>query len=265
MNYKKTKYNPIVGKNWKYDPNNDSSFKLSRTKIELFCKCERCFYYEVRLGFRAPRGPSWPLNSAVDTLLKKEMDFCRKENRPHGIFKENNLNIKPFNHPDLSIWQDSFKGIQYLHPDYNLILYGGVDDIMVDENDELVVIDFKSTAKRADIKTSEDVFQGGETYKRQLEIYSWLLQKNEFKVSTNGYLLYYNGDTNQPHLGKIMHFRRSLVSFVLDTDWIDSTVSAMYDCLQQDSAPELDKDACEQCLYRETYGELKDPSQASLF
>jgi len=62
-----------------------------------------------------------------------------------------------------------------------------------------------------------------------------------------------------------MHFRRSLVSFVLDTDWIDPTVSAMYDCLQQNSAPELDKDACEQCLYRETYGELKDPSQANLF
>ena len=121
------------------------------------------------------------------------MDFCRKENRPHGIFKENNLNIQPFNHPDLSIWQDSFKGIQYLHPDYNLILYGGVDDIMVDENDELVVIDFKSTAKRADIKTSEDVFQGGETYKRQLEIYSWLLQKNEFRVSTNGYLCILEG------------------------------------------------------------------------
>ena len=109
------KYNPIVGDKWRYDPNSPAAFKLSRTKIELFCKCERCFYLEVRLGFREPSGPGWAINSAVDTLLKKEMDYCRKEDRPHGLFKEYNLNIKPFNHPDIEQWQNSFKGIQYVH------------------------------------------------------------------------------------------------------------------------------------------------------
>ncbi|MBC8407263.1 MAG: hypothetical protein H8E12_00775, partial [Rhodobacteraceae bacterium] len=106
------KYNPIVGDKWRYNPESPAAFKLSRTKIELFCKCERCFYLEVRLGFREPSGPGWAINSAVDTLLKKEMDYCRKEDRPHGLFKEYNLNIKPFHHPDIEQWQNSFKGIQ---------------------------------------------------------------------------------------------------------------------------------------------------------
>ena len=96
----------------------------------------------------------------------------------------------------------------------------------------------------------------GEAYKRQLEIYSWLLQKNGFDVSKVGYLMYYNGDTTQPHLGKTMQFRRTLVEFELDTDWIDNTVEGMFNCLQNDNAPKLDKEACEQCLYRETYQTL---------
>ncbi len=55
-----------------------------------------------------------------------------------------------------------------------------------------------------------------------------------------------------------MHFRRTLVDFQLDTDWIDSVVENMFNCLQQANAPTLDKEACEQCLYRETYQDLKD-------
>ena len=31
---------------------------------------------------------------------------------------------------------------------HNFLLYGGVDDIMIDEEDKLVVIDFKATAKK---------------------------------------------------------------------------------------------------------------------
>ena len=85
----KYKYNPIVGENWRYKANSDKPFKISRTKIELFYNCQRCFYKEVKLGLRKPPQPSWAINSAVDALLKKEMDFCRKENRAHGIFKEN--------------------------------------------------------------------------------------------------------------------------------------------------------------------------------
>ena len=68
--------------------------------------------------------------------------------------------------------------------------------------------------------------------------------------------MYYNEDTNQPHLGKTMQFRRTLVEFQLDTDWIDNTVEGMFNCLQSDTAPTLNKEVCEQCLYRETYQTL---------
>ena len=246
-------YNPIVGENWRYNP--DKTFKISRSKIELFFNCPTCFYKDAKIGLRKPPMPGWAINSAVDDLLKKEMDYCRSQDRPHGIFKENGLNIKPFIHEDIEKWQHTFTGIQYNDEKHNFLIYGGVDDIMIDEDDKLVVVDFKATAKKADILSSADVYDNGKSYKRQLEIYSWLLQKNNFDVSNTGYLMYYNGDASKPHLGKEMHFRRTLVPFELDTSWIDPMVDDIYNCLQKDEIP-YGNDNCEECIYLKTVSEL---------
>ena len=54
-------------------------------------------------------------------------------------------------HKDIEKWQHTFTGIQYHDEEHDFLLYGGVDDIMIDEDDKLVVIDFKATAKKADI------------------------------------------------------------------------------------------------------------------
>ena len=32
--------------------------------------------------------------------------------------------------------------------------------------------------------------------------------------------MYYNGDASKPYLGDSMHFRRTLVEFSLNTDWL---------------------------------------------
>ena len=127
---------------------------------------------------------------------------------------------------------------------------------MIDEDDKLVVIDFKATAKKADILSSADVYDNGKSYKRQLEVYSWLLQKNNFNVSNTGYLMYYNGDASKPHLGREMYFRRTLVPFELDTSWISPLVEQMYNCLQLANAPEYNSSNCEDCLYLTTVSEL---------
>ena len=247
-------YRPIVGQNYRYEKDRDKPFKLSRSKIELFINCPRCFYRNVKLGLREPPSPGWAINSAVDALLKKEMDHCRQEDRPHALFKESGLNIKPFKHDDIEKWQNSFSGIKYFDEKHNLLLYGGVDDIMVNEKGELVVIDFKATAKKSEIISSSDVWNNGESYKRQLEIYSWLLQMNGFNVSKTGYLMYYNGDASKSYLGQEMYFRRTLVPFNLETDWMNLAVKGIHKTLKRDSLPEHTYNEkgeidCHQCRY----------------
>jgi len=69
-------YNPNRSRNL-YDSSSSKPFKLSRSKIDLFLQCPRCFYMDRRLGTGRPPGYPFALNSAVDKLLKQEFDIHR--------------------------------------------------------------------------------------------------------------------------------------------------------------------------------------------
>ena len=58
-----------------YNPLDTKPFKLSRSKVELFINCPRCFYLDRRLKIGQPPGFPFNLNSAVDSLLKNEFDL----------------------------------------------------------------------------------------------------------------------------------------------------------------------------------------------
>ena len=60
-----------------FDPESDKPFALSRSKVELFMDCPRCFYLDRRLGIARPAGFPFNLNPAVDALLKTEFRGCR--------------------------------------------------------------------------------------------------------------------------------------------------------------------------------------------
>lgn len=69
-------YNPRRTRNL-YQPGSEKRFKLSRSKLELFTNCPRCYYLDRRLGIGQPPGFPFNLNSAVDALLKNEFDRYR--------------------------------------------------------------------------------------------------------------------------------------------------------------------------------------------
>ena len=45
--------------------------ELSRSKLELFGECPRCFHDDVARGVKRPSGPAFTLNLAVDELLQR--------------------------------------------------------------------------------------------------------------------------------------------------------------------------------------------------
>lgn len=71
-------YNPQRTRNI-YDPQSEDLFRISRSKIDLYIKCPRCFNLDRRLGVGQPPGYPFSLNSAVDNLpdLGEDYDFCR--------------------------------------------------------------------------------------------------------------------------------------------------------------------------------------------
>jgi len=62
-----------------FNPNSEEPFVLSRSRIDNFIECERCFYLTNKIGIARP--PSFPfnLNNAVDELLKNEFDVYREK------------------------------------------------------------------------------------------------------------------------------------------------------------------------------------------
>ena len=102
---------------------------------------------------------------------------------------EYKLNVLPFAHKQLDTWRNTFKGVRTIYEPANLEVFGGVDDVWVDTDDALVVVDYKATAKPTEVSLDADWQQ---SYKRQLEVYQWLLRQNGFKVSNTGYFVYAN-------------------------------------------------------------------------
>ena len=240
-----------------FDPNSKEPFKISRTKIELFQECPRCFYLDRRLGVSRP--PSFPftLNSAVDILLKKEFDIHRARKIPHPLMKKYGIDAVPLEHPKMEEWRDSLRrGIQYFHQPTNFIITGGVDDVWVDPRGELIIVDYKATAKTGEVNIDADWQM---SYKRQMEIYQWLFRKNGFRVSTVGYFVYANGKRDKEAFDGKLEFDVQIIKYEGNSDWIEKTLMEIHDRLSADSIPDANKD-CSHCSYRDMARsvELKD-------
>lgn len=222
------------------------TFQCSRTTIEKFLNCPRCFYQENIHGLKKPPIPGYTLNIAVDENVKTEMMNHRLRGTTPDIFKKQNLQL--FQHEDLKDWQTMNKGIRFLNKERNTEYYGLVDDVLVNEMGELVMLDTKSTSKKEEMTTLENVFNNGKTYQRQLEIYSYLFQKNGFPVTSTGYLYYFNAIKDETDFNGIMRFKTTLIPVELDTTWIEPCLENLHNCLQKEEAPPPSED-CDFCLY----------------
>lgn len=232
-----------------YDPKAKESFKLSRSRLERYLKCPCCFYLDRRLGVDQVSGPAFTLNSATDTLLKKEFDVCRAAGKPHLLMTKYKVKAVPFQHPDIDVWRENFKGVQYLHEPTNLLITGAVDDIWVNPKKELIVVDYKSTSTTKEIDLNDGTpWKDG--YKRQMEIYQWLLRQNGFKVSDTGYFVYVNADTDQDAFDGKLVFDEQLIAHKGDDSWVEQAIIDAHKCLQKKKAPKPSAE-CEWCLYRE--------------
>src|SRR5262245_14005251 len=91
-----------------YKPDQKSAYKLSRSKIELFMQCPRCFWLDVRLKIKRPDTPPFQINKAIDGLLKKEFDGYRKKAKPHPMMLDHAIDAVPFAHEKLDDWRENF-------------------------------------------------------------------------------------------------------------------------------------------------------------
>lgn len=239
-------YNPV--KKNTFSPKNAEPFKLSRSKINLFLECPQCFYLDRRLGISRPPGFPFSLNAAVDALLKKEFDLHRVKKTAHPLMKQYGIDAIPFQHSELEYWRNTLRGgVEHLHKPTNLFVTGAIDDLWVNEKGEIIVVEYKATAKNSEVNLDADWQKG---YKRQMEIYQWLLRRNDFKVLPTGYFVYVNGRTDREAFDGRLEFDVKIIPYEGDDNWIEATLKKIKECLMADEAPQSDSE-CDFCRYRE--------------
>ena len=224
---------------------------LSRSALEQFIRCPRCFYQQRRLGLKQPSMVPLTLAVATDALLKNEFDAIRGQHAPHAVWQQHGLNVRAYAHPDIELWRNNFKGIRVSHS-CGFDVFGAVDDVWENlDNGELHIVDYKSTSKQGE--PSIDVGWGA-SYKRQMEIYQWLFRQAGHKVSNNGYFLYVNASKQGGFYASgtegVMRFATTLIAYDGDDGWVDATVNDAAACFNSDEVPEAGSD-CDNCRYFE--------------
>ena len=243
-----------------FNPRSTTAYRLSRSRLENFINCPRCFYLDRRLGIEPPPTPSFTLNSAVDALLKKEFDSLRRKKEPHPLMKTHGIAAIPFAHPMLDEWREVFKGIQYHHLTTNLLIFGAVDDLWIDSKGQIFVVDYKATSTDQPITLDNEYRQA---YKRQMEIYQWLLRRQNLPVSNTGYFVYCNAQKNRQAFDARLQFDIQVISYEGSDAWVESCIVSAHQCLMREGLPEYTP-SCSYCNYRKLSSQMEGDQNNSL-
>ena len=208
---------------------NLEKFILSPNSLNLYLECPHCFWLNKKAGIKRPPPYPYALNSAVDTLLKEEFDQYRKKGEPHPLLVANNISASLFSNQELlDQWRTNFSGIRYFDAEVGATLFGAVDDILEFEDGKLAALDYKSTGSK--VANVYDRFQ------LQLDIYTYLLEKNGFKTPRKGYLAFYVVDKTNGFQDRLP-FKKELHEIDTNPDDVPGIFKEAVAVLRKDNPP----------------------------
>ena len=142
-------------------------------------------------------------------------------------------------HEDIDKWRHNFTGIQYHHKQTDFLVFGAVDDIWVDSQENLIVVDYKASgAKEGELYDS---------YKHQMEIYQWILRQNGFKVLNHGYFVYCRVNKDNGFAKGNLSFDIKVQPYDGDDSWVEDKIYEAKKILDG-KIPEYSK-TCTYCKY----------------
>ncbi len=225
--------------------------KLSRTSVQLFLECPKCFYKKIVHKVSRPNPARYSLNLEIDKLLKQEFDHYRHQKKQHPIQKKHNLPHFPALNTNLNKWRHNFTGAQHQYK--NLLLYGSLDDLWFNPaTGEHSIVDYKATSSH---------YQPSQTrldsYNTQLSFYSWLLQHNGLKMSDTNYILLCNAYQASPdtHLEGSLSLQQDLIQIPNQPHWITDTLEQIIQTLTNLESPSSNPE-CLYCSYLEKSNNL---------
>lgn len=214
--------------------NNNKPIQLSPNSLNLFFECPCCFWLDKKHRIKRPPPYPYALNIAVDLLLKEEFDKYRKKKELHPLLVAYNIPAKLF--PDqklLDEWRNNFKGIRYYDAELDATLFGAVDDVLEFSDGKLAPLDYKSTGSR--VANVYDRFQ------LQMDVYTFLLEKNGYKTVRKGCLAFYVVDRENGFNDKLP-FKKEIHMIDTDPSYVQGVFKEAVELLRKDAPPVHSKD-----------------------
>ncbi len=158
-----------------------------------------------------------------------------------------NIDAVPMRHDLLSRWRANGSGVTRTHAGTGIEVFGAVDDIWQGPDGTVFVVDYKATGGPA--KASLDAtWQSG--YKRQAEMYQWLLRGNDLQVSDTAYFVCCFADKDAPAFDGRLAFAHRIIPYLGDASWIDDVLVRLERTMSSPTLPPSGDD-CGYCQYRE--------------
>lgn len=213
--------------------------QISWSDVRLFLRCQRCFYMSKKMGFKINNDfdeQCCSLASFTDQLLKKEFDHFRKYTQPHPVMQQDGAEIMhPFKTRKIDEWRTAWNfatkklgGVQYFHKEYNFLVYGGIDDVWINVENEVIVVDYKAS------KSGKLYLE----YIKQIEFYAWLIKKQGYRVASKGYVLMYV-PIDKELFGWQLNFTPTLNVVAIDDTWVDLILDKIALTLSSDLIPSI--------------------------
>jgi len=199
------------------------------------------------MGIKRPQPYPYALNTAVDVLLKEEFDKYRKKKELHPLLVAYNIPAKLFpNQKLLDEWRNNFKGIRYYDVELDATLFGAVDDVLEFSDGKLAPMDYKSTGSK--VANVYDRFQ------LQMDIYTFLLEKNGYKTIRKGCLAFYIVDKENGFEDKLP-FKKEIHIIDTDPSYVQRLFAEAVGLLRKETSPLHSQD----CQYGRWLKEAVNP------
>ena len=150
--------------------------------LRLFKECERCFWFAYKGHAPHPVLPPSPFEDAARKMLYGYFDKYRGKLPPDFIGALEGALV-----PDTELvdhWRNWRKGLRHSNAVMSAVLYGAMDDCLVQDKEYHVPIEFRLVSR----EPFEDEVKDAGVY---LDGLSYLLTANGYKTLEFGYVIYY--------------------------------------------------------------------------
>lgn len=204
--------------------------KLSPSTLNLFADCPRCFWLAVKKGIPRPSGPFPSLPIGMDSVIKKYFETYRGTQKLPPIL-QNKITGR---------LAQAMPKTLYFNDDTGYVLYGRPDEYLELPGELISALDHKTRAS-----APKELLP---VYQNQLNIYDFLLGKNDYRTAGKAYLVYYYPGEGELHQG--FPFHTTIKEVKTQPEAAEELFRKAIELLEQDEMPESSKE-CKFCHWRE--------------